>query len=356
MPQTVEDGAAAWQRLAKWNKHPRDDRIAFYEPTHTYSIDGDSTGWVSCTGFVHSFFGHFDADETVTKILRGRKYKTDPTYKYYGMTGEAIKAQWTASGTAASEAGTRMHLDVEYFNNSSVQSDDIEAVLKAMREEDNHEPQPGPEWDYFLRYQREYVYPRGWKPFRTEWLVFESSILLCGSIDMVYIKPDGTFGITDWKRSKEIKSENSYQNGLGPLSHLPNTNLYHYTMQLNVYRALLQRNYGITVNELALVILHPNNDTYRIIPLPFMDAEVEGMFAARRAALALPGNDGHNPKVLFATARVEDDADAPSDETRGPRGWAGASDDNEEGAAAKEGCREHTAVPNRGGWCGVADE
>ena len=34
------------------------------------------------------------------------------------MTPEAIKAQWSASANEASTAGTRMHLDIERYNNA----------------------------------------------------------------------------------------------------------------------------------------------------------------------------------------------------------------------------------------------
>ena len=47
--------------LANLNKHPRDDRILFDEPTHVYTIDGDS-GFTSVTTWNHSHFEHFDSD------------------------------------------------------------------------------------------------------------------------------------------------------------------------------------------------------------------------------------------------------------------------------------------------------
>jgi hypothetical protein len=44
------------------NKHERDDRIQFEEASHIYTVDGVRAGWTSCTGFLHNFFSHFDAD------------------------------------------------------------------------------------------------------------------------------------------------------------------------------------------------------------------------------------------------------------------------------------------------------
>ena len=88
MPLSITDGALEWQRLAVVNKHERDDRIQFEEETHTYTIDGVRKGWTSCTGFLHNFFGHFDADAVIAKMMSSSKWVES---KYYGMTAEAIK-------------------------------------------------------------------------------------------------------------------------------------------------------------------------------------------------------------------------------------------------------------------------
>ena len=115
MPLSISDGALEWQRLAVVNKHPRDDRIQFEEETHTYTIDGERKGWTSCTGFLHNFFGHFDADAVIAKMMASSKWYES---KYFGLTAEQIKKQWSDKGAASSEAGTRMHLDIEHFYNA----------------------------------------------------------------------------------------------------------------------------------------------------------------------------------------------------------------------------------------------
>jgi predicted RecB family nuclease len=78
-----------------------------------------------------------------------------------------------------------------------------------------------------------------------------------------------------------LKTENRFQSGLGPVAHLPDSNYWHYTLQLNVYRYILQKHYGYEVSELALVVLHPDNSSWRVSKLNFMDNEVLGMMATR---------------------------------------------------------------------------
>lgn len=270
MPQSIADGALPWQRLAVLNKHPRDDRISFHEETHTYTIDGSKEGWVSCTGFLHGFFEEFDADAVISKMMTSKRW---PQNKYYGMTVDEIKAQWDKNRDEASAAGTRMHLDIEHYYNAAPIGN-----LAA----DEWEPNPGPEWDYFQAFERKWRIPKGYEPLRTEWLVFKEDIKLAGSIDMVFQKPDGTLAIYDWKRAKEMKYENDWQSGKPPVDHLPDTNYWHYSLQLNVYRTVLEELYGATVSELALVVLHPDNSSFRVIMVNRMEDEVAAMFEARR--------------------------------------------------------------------------
>ena len=274
MPQSVSDGALSWQRLARVNEHPRDSRISFEEETHTYTVDGVKAGWISCTGFVHSFFGHFDADSVISKMMSGRNWTS---HALYGKTADQIKAIWDANRDEAANAGTRMHLDIEHYNNA-------EPVGNLAG--DGWEPLDGSEWQYFLKFEKLHRLKKGFVPYRTEWLVFKEDIKLSGSIDMVYKKPDGTYAIYDWKRAKEIKYENRYQSALAPLSHLPDTNYWHYSLQLNVYRRMIEENYGCVVSEMALVVLHPNSSSYKVIKINRMDDEVTLMFQTRAAAVA----------------------------------------------------------------------
>ena len=266
-----------WQQLSRLNTHSRDEHIAFDEPTHKYYVNGSCEGNISCTGFIHEFFGHFDGKAILTKMRR------NPTKwaqsKYFGKTDEEIMKEWSDSGKAASEAGTAMHLAIEQF-------------LHGSPEQINPEILTTPEWRYFLKFWEDCG--PDLEPYRSEWEVFtdsltpngERKIKLCGSIDMVFRrKSDGKFVIYDWKRSKEIKSDNPFGSGLAPLEHLPDTNYWHYTMQLNVYKWILEKYYNVEVGDLYIVILHPDNTSYRRMRLNIMEDEVEDMIECRRKAV-----------------------------------------------------------------------
>jgi hypothetical protein len=283
---------AEWQRLAFVNEHERDKNIVFDEPSHTYTVHGSSAGYISCTGFIHSFFGHFDPDAIIKKMMGSPKWPQSP---YYGMTAKQIKDKWAENGKNASEAGTAMHLAIEqYFNDAA------HLIPKEVMETK--------EWAYFMAFWNKFKDEI--EPYRTEWEVYIHEIKLAGSIDGIFrSKKDGSILIYDWKRSKEIKMTNDFQSGLGPLSHLPDCNYWHYSLQLNIYRYILENYYGEKVSDMYLVILHPDQGTFKRMRLNRMDEEVLAMIECRRRAVEA----GCKKTVIFdeEDAKKEEAHEAP---------------------------------------------
>jgi hypothetical protein len=69
--------------------------------------------------------------------------------------------------------------------------------------------------------------------------------------------------------------------------HLPDTNFWHYALQLNTYKTIIEDKYGAKVVGLCLVCLHPDNanGTYQIINVPFLEKEIADLFEYRRSML-----------------------------------------------------------------------
>ena len=253
--------------LSTLHPHERDDSISFDEGPHIYTIDGDSD-YMSVTTWNHSHFEHFDADAIIANMMRSKRWTQS---KYYGMTPDEIKAGWEKNRDEAATAGTAMHLDIErFYNKIPVENDSVEFA-------------------HFQRFRAYFENARpGVKPYRTEWMVWDTELRFAGSIDMVYENPDGTLLIYDWKRSKEIKKTNGWGKSAHTecVNHLPDTNFWHYSLQLNTYKELLERNYGKKVAELTLVCLHPDNENFQLIKVPDLKQEVGELFELRLKTLA----------------------------------------------------------------------
>jgi CRISPR/Cas system-associated exonuclease Cas4 (RecB family) len=254
--------------LAKKNFHPRDEFISFEEGPHIYTVMGERGTYTSVTTWNHSHFSAFDADKVIDGMMSSKNWN-NPTYKYYGMTREQIKAMWDEKRIKSSSLGTKTHYDIEcYYNGLEVQNDTLE-------------------FKYFLQFVKDFP---DLKAYRTEWMVYYEELKLSGSIDMVFENPDGTIQIYDWKRCQEIVHENGFGQyaSTSCISHLPDTNFWHYALQLNTYKRILEDKYGKKVTNLCLVRLHPDSayKTYERIPLPILDKEMDDLFEYRKQQVA----------------------------------------------------------------------
>jgi CRISPR/Cas system-associated exonuclease Cas4 (RecB family) len=66
------------------------------------------------------------------------------------------------------------------------------------------------------------------------------------------------------------------------ISHIPDTNFWHYSLQLNTYKAILEKNYGKKVTKLCLVCLYPTQKSYKLFEVPDLKEEIEELFNIRK--------------------------------------------------------------------------
>jgi ATP-dependent exoDNAse (exonuclease V) beta subunit len=270
--------------LSLKNSHPRDKNIQFFEEDHKYIISTEpNVKYTSVTTWNHEHFPKFEADNIIENMMKGKGWKEG--HKYWGLTPEQIKAQWNSNKDAVSGAGTDLHYEIECFNNDkrftfNYTNKELYEIYMADNKE-RHEFK-SLEWKYFINFIKD---TPELKPYRTEWTVYHDDVKISGSIDMVYENPDGTLSIYDWKRAKEIAKTNGFNKYAVTecINHLPDTNYWHYSLQLNTYKAILEAKYGKKIRELYLVRLHPNNEekTYELIKLPDLSKDITELFSQR---------------------------------------------------------------------------
>jgi len=238
-------------KLFNLNKHARDNEIVFYKEPHEYHVNGKKMN-KSVTRLVHDCFPEFNKEKMAKHIVNKQFNKEDS--QYYQMSENEILEKWEANKNEACDAGTFLHESIELYYN------DCEFINDTT------------EFSFFEKFQEDHS---KLKAYRTEWEIYYEEKSIAGSVDMVFQNPDGSFSIYDWKRSKKIEKSNRFEFGLNDFDHLPNTNFWHYSLQLNIYKYILELKYDIQIKDLFLVVMHPNNKKYIKMECPNLQNEVQ---------------------------------------------------------------------------------
>lgn len=237
------------------NRHIRDSRIQFDEPTHTYTIDGRV--FKSVTTIVEECFEKFDAEYWAKKKAPSM-----------GMTPQEVKRMWEKKGEEARNLGTQLHEKIErYYMGQPNIVDDTYRLFEKFTEK------------YKL------------SPYRTEWTIYDEEVQIAGTLDFLNFQ-NGEFTIYDWKRSNKIivcgTAETSSKWGkkaFSPISHIHDTTYWHYALQVSIYRYILEKNYNINVSKSNLAILHPDYTQPYVVDVPYMKDEVVKILECRKNKL-----------------------------------------------------------------------
>lgn len=281
VPDDCDDFKTEPLLLEKRHPFQRDGDIAFRDHDHQYFVRGQNN-YTSVTTFVHENFPHFNAPLVARKMLGGRNFPDPKRHaKYIPMLTdsdgnertqdevvELVLAEWERNRDECATKGTELHLHCELtFNEVPVDNATVE-------------------FQHFLRYKA-HMESQGYVPYRTEPRVFTEDFLVCGSVDMLFIHRDNigktplVLTLVDWKRSKEITMRNYWQSGKGVVSHLADCNGMHYSLQLNIYKFILERHYDVVIEDMHILQFHPNQSNFVDIPVEDMSSEVRAMFLVR---------------------------------------------------------------------------
>lgn len=233
--------------------HPRDAYLEFEPLSHTYTVCGDG-GYTSVTTWIHSMFPRFDSERVARRKLGSRAKECDV---------KALVDKWAQNGRESSSLGTDMHEAIELFYTKDQCLPETREIAMFKAFVDDHEHL---------------------KPYRSEWAVWDDEAKLAGTIDMVYQLDNGHVAIYDWKRCRMIRKVGyGGRTALHPaIDYVPDSNFWHYSLQLNVYRYMLESHYGLKVDHCALVQLHPEQKGYRVIRVPDLQADVATLYAERK--------------------------------------------------------------------------
>jgi len=104
-------------------------------------------------------------------------------------------------------------------------------------------------------------------PIRTEMIIYDEESLIGGMLDMLFYNTRSKeFEIWDWKTNKKFTDKNKKQQLLHELELLDECDLEIYSIQLSLYKLIIEKNTNIKLGKSYIVWFSHNNENYEIIP------------------------------------------------------------------------------------------
>lgn len=215
----------------------------------------------------HSYLINGKVGKSVTTLLKNylkpfdRDYWADIKAKQQGITVESILSQWDFSSALSKVKGSVVHSFIEsnFTNSEFIYPED--SIIKmfgydAIQDSFNLIT---PVVNKFINDISEKMFP-----VASEFIVGDKDYLVGGTIDQLfYNKKSNQLEIWDWKTNKEIRTSSRYSH-LAPLSHISDSELDHYSLQLSLYKVLLEKNTGLILGNSYLVWFNENCSDYSI--------------------------------------------------------------------------------------------
>ena len=240
----------------KTAKHPSGATIEFNEERHRYTV-GD-TVYTSATTVLGEYMNKFNADLISYYVARRE-----------GKTKEAVLAEWECKKVEACTFGNRVHRHAELLCLAKYGlTAESERETIAFR--------------YVLNYVSELL--DDYFIVEPEKIVFSIAHEVSGTIDVVARhKQTGALALFDWKTSRKIEARNKYSKPChAPLSHLVDSNFIKYSLQLNLYKRILELEgyYEEVIQE--LIIVHITEEGCDSLVVADMTGEIDEIFEHRR--------------------------------------------------------------------------
>eukprot|EP00973_Karenia_brevis_P092308 12411777-Karenia_brevis.AAC.1 len=248
------DASVRHDVLAERSPLRDEDLISFHEAEHKYTFRGEPVPR-SVTGLLHSYTHEFNPTLALS-VMRPDKRK-DLEARGVGSTDAEILRHWQFHGEVQRARGQLLHYHVEQ-------------ALNGRSIEEPHSP----ELKQALHVINAFMVNCGLRPYRTEVCLYHEGLRVAGQADLLCTDKDNCLVVCDWKRCREIRTENAFRSMKEPLENLPDSNYWVYALQLNLYAYILSDQYGYTVTSMYLFVVHPELAEPRIIAVPLLEDEI----------------------------------------------------------------------------------
>lgn len=240
----------------------RFNSIKFEDSSHSYYLDKSKL--TSVTTLIHKYTSHFNEEHWLP--IKASEYNILETQ---------LKYAWTFLNDHSTFKGSALHNFIEnyYFNKL------YEYPSKDIINHFGYDPII----NQFNIVQKQFYdfYKISFGkliPIKPEYIVYDEEYGVSGMVDMLFLnKKKNCLQIYDWKTNKALKSSNKFQKMSGMFSDLDDCELNTYSVQLNTYKYIIEKNTGVKIDGLYIVWFFEGNDSYHIIEIKDMQDRVKLM-------------------------------------------------------------------------------
>lgn len=284
------------------NIDKENDVVAFNEEKHKYWIKGSDNHCISVTTLIGKYMQQFDSEfwsrakalqALVTEMQFNtiavelyRKKRFDLNYltrfrvspEDFEVKRSEILKEWELKNKEACERGTAIHKIHEDLHvagtTKELQDFNIEGTFKCYI-------------DNKLRLGDRGVYPE----LLLHRISEDQKLRIAGQADLIIID-NNEVQVLDYKTNKQINKSSYYNKATKtkqmmkyPLSHIQDSNYWHYVLQLSTYGWMIQK-IDPKFNIKRLALIHYDHDGKKTIyELPYLKKEVELMLASYKGSL-----------------------------------------------------------------------
>ena len=224
--------------------------ITFYDEPHKYYLDKREL--ISVTTLIHKYQEEFNEDYW-------SKYKADQ----FRLKQHEILRAWSFINKKGTIKGSAIH----NYSENLFQNKEFEYPKGLILKEFGFDPVLR-EYEITKKHVDNFYSDVKGKliPIKTELIVFDREALIAGMLDMLFwnIK-EREFQIWDWKTNKDFTFEMKSRHLLGDLFMLEDCDLEIYSLQLELYKQIIERNTNIKIGKSYIVWFSHNNPNYQII-------------------------------------------------------------------------------------------
>ena len=257
------------EELKKFNK------FRFYEEPHVYTYMDENGNEkeisISVTSLIDEYTNFFDKE----KIAEQKAIKE-------GISKEKLLEKWEKDNKFARIKGTVTHAYNEYLWKNEKYDYDKEEIIREFGS-DLIEPV----WNKLTKICDSFhdKYKDSLIPIGLEQIIGSVEYDIAGTIDfLAYSKRLDAIIIFDYKTNKEIRKRSfNEEKMVYPLDDIFDSNFYHYSLQLSIYKYILEHETNLEIYPRKwLVWINENNDDFRLYECENLDKEAEKLLNLRK--------------------------------------------------------------------------